>query len=127
MTEEEPNSSNPPPEYNPRRSSWNRDNNTGTFSIGLAVLFVVGLVGKFYVEGFHNIGMIATIAIAAGVMFAFLAPDLFQRSERFDDRDDGRPDLRDIARMSSNSSAERLAPSPGSDEEARRRAAYEER
>jgi len=111
MTEEKPNSNNPPPEYNPRRSSWNRGSNAGTFSIGVAVLSVVGLAVKFYVEGFHNIGMIATIAIAAGVMFAFLAPDLFQRSERFDDRDDGRPDLRDIARMSSNSPSERN-PSP---------------
>ena len=100
MQKKNPNPPHQPPSYNPRRSSWDRSNRTGTFSIGLAVLFVVGLGIKFFAQGFHDIGMIATIAIAAGVMFAFLAPDLFNRSERFDDRDDGRPDLSDIARLS---------------------------
>ena len=89
-----------PPEYNPRRSLWNRDNSKGPFSIGLAVVFAVVLGGRFYGQGMHDIGMIVTITIAAVVMFAFVAPDFFSRSERFDDRNDGRPDLRDIARLS---------------------------
>ena len=105
-----------PPEYNPRRSLWNRDNRKGPFSIGLAVVFAVVLGGRFYGQGMHDIGMIVTITItiAAVVMFAFVAPDFFSRSERFDDRDDGRPDLRDIDRLASRHQSENSASSPAS-------------
>ena len=103
-----------PPEYNPRRSLWNRDNRKGPFSIGLAVVFAVVLGGRFYGQGMHDIGMIVTITIAAVVMFAFVAPDFFSRSERFDDRDDGRPDLRDIDRLASQHQSENSASSPAS-------------
>lgn len=62
--------------------------------MGLLVVFVLGLGYKFYHQGFHNIGFVASVAIAAGLLFIFLAPERFRRSQRPSSRDSEADDIR---------------------------------
>ena len=58
-------------------SDWDGSKGSGKFSPWLLVAFVGALALREYRSGFHNIGMIASISVAAGVMFFFLAPEKF--------------------------------------------------
>jgi hypothetical protein len=44
-------------------------------------LFVVGFAIKEYRSGFHDLGFVLSISIAAAVLFIFLAPQKFGRAE----------------------------------------------
>lgn len=58
-------------------SDWDRSSKPRSFSPWLLVVFVGAMMFREFRSGFHNIGMIASISIAAGVLFFFLAPEKF--------------------------------------------------
>ena len=60
----------------PQRNRESR-RRTGSISVGLAVLFVVGMIIRAFDSGFRDLSMIVTVAVAAAALFYFLAPRLF--------------------------------------------------
>lgn len=80
-----------------QRSPWDRSDDSGSFSVWMLVATVLVLAFRFFQQGHRNIGFIASVAVAAGVLFVFLSPERFQRPKRRRLPDGEHRDLRDLS------------------------------
>ncbi len=63
-------------------SDWEKSSKPRSFSPWLLVVFIGAMMIREFSSGFHNLGMIASIAIAAGILFFFLAPEKFSAPKK---------------------------------------------